>query len=36
MTEYSFMGSVIIRELIKELASKGLKQAKVVMLAGTR
>ncbi|KAK3556206.1 hypothetical protein QTP70_005993 [Hemibagrus guttatus] len=34
-TEYSFMGSVIIRELIKELATKGLKQAKVVMLAGT-
>ncbi|KAI4880266.1 hypothetical protein NFI96_008824 [Prochilodus magdalenae] len=34
-TEYSFMGSVIIREMIKDLASKGLKQAKVVMLAGT-
>ncbi|XP_022520388.1 carboxylesterase notum2 [Astyanax mexicanus] len=34
-TEYSFVGSVIIREVIKDLASKGIKQAKVVMLAGT-
>ncbi|XP_026874514.2 carboxylesterase notum2 [Electrophorus electricus] len=34
-TEYSFMGSVIIREMIKDLASKGLKQARLVMLAGT-
>ncbi|KAA0713419.1 Carboxylesterase notum2 [Triplophysa tibetana] len=34
-TEYTFMGSVIIREVIKDLATKGLKQAKVVMLAGT-
>lgn len=30
------MGSQIIREVIKDLAPKGLKQAKVVMLAGTR
>lgn len=35
-SEYTFMGSVIIREVIKDLAAKGLKQAKVVMLAGTR
>lgn len=34
--EYAFMGSQIIREVIKDLAPKGLKQAKVVMLAGTR
>ncbi|XP_077055558.1 carboxylesterase notum2 [Siphateles boraxobius] len=34
-TEYAFMGSQIIREVIKDLAPKGLKQAKVVMLAGT-
>uniref|UniRef100_A0A671TCB2 Carboxylesterase notum2 n=1 Tax=Sinocyclocheilus anshuiensis TaxID=1608454 RepID=A0A671TCB2_9TELE len=34
-TEYAFMGSQIIREVIKDLVQKGLKQAKVVMLAGT-
>lgn len=34
-TEYAFMGSQIIREVIKDLVPKGLKQAKVVMLAGT-
>ncbi|XP_014881843.1 carboxylesterase notum2 [Poecilia latipinna] len=34
-TEYSFMGSLIIREVIKDLIPKGIKQAKVVMLAGT-
>ncbi|XP_076869773.1 carboxylesterase notum2 [Brachyhypopomus gauderio] len=34
-TEFSFMGSVIIREMLRALALKGLKQAKVVMLAGT-
>ncbi|XP_061088881.1 carboxylesterase notum2 [Conger conger] len=33
--EYSFMGSLIIREVIKDLVPKGIKQAKVVMLAGT-
>ncbi|MEQ2184050.1 hypothetical protein GOODEAATRI_003932 [Goodea atripinnis] len=30
------MGSLIIREVIKDLIPKGIKQAKVVMLAGTR
>lgn len=34
--EYSFMGSLIIREVIKDLAPKGMKQAKVVMLSGSR
>lgn len=34
--EYAFMGSMIIREVIKDLAPKGMKQAKVVMLSGTR
>ncbi|XP_062304593.1 carboxylesterase notum2 [Osmerus eperlanus] len=34
-TEYTFMGSHIIREVIKDLVPKGIKQAKVVMLAGT-
>lgn len=34
--EYTFMGSLIIREVIKDLVPKGIKQAKVVMLAGTR
>ncbi|XP_030067933.1 palmitoleoyl-protein carboxylesterase notum2-like [Microcaecilia unicolor] len=33
--EYAFMGSLIIREVIKDLVPKGIKQAKVVMLAGT-
>uniref|UniRef100_H3D3E3 Notum pectinacetylesterase 2 n=1 Tax=Tetraodon nigroviridis TaxID=99883 RepID=H3D3E3_TETNG len=33
--EYSFMGSLIIREVIKDLAPKGMKQAKVVMLSGS-
>uniref|UniRef100_A0A674PAU4 Notum pectinacetylesterase 2 n=1 Tax=Takifugu rubripes TaxID=31033 RepID=A0A674PAU4_TAKRU len=32
---YAFMGSMIIREVIKDLAPKGMKQAKVVMLSGT-
>ncbi|TWW58592.1 Carboxylesterase notum2 [Takifugu flavidus] len=35
LTEYAFMGSMIIREVIKDLAPKGMKQAKVVMLSGT-
>lgn len=30
------MGSLIIREVIKDLAPKGMKQAKVVMLSGSR
>lgn len=34
--EYAFMGSLIILEVIKDLTIKGIKQAKVVMLAGTR
>uniref|UniRef100_A0A674NEP8 Notum pectinacetylesterase 2 n=1 Tax=Takifugu rubripes TaxID=31033 RepID=A0A674NEP8_TAKRU len=33
--DYAFMGSMIIREVIKDLAPKGMKQAKVVMLSGT-
>ncbi|XP_041839369.1 carboxylesterase notum2 isoform X3 [Melanotaenia boesemani] len=33
--EYTFMGSFIIREVIKDLIPKGIKQAKVVMLSGT-
>uniref|UniRef100_A0A8C3T7E2 Uncharacterized protein n=1 Tax=Chelydra serpentina TaxID=8475 RepID=A0A8C3T7E2_CHESE len=31
---YAFMGSLIIQEVIKDLAPKGIKQAKVVLLAG--
>ncbi|XP_068607526.1 carboxylesterase notum2 [Brachionichthys hirsutus] len=34
-TTYTFMGSLIIREVIKDLIPKGIKQAKVVMLSGT-
>ncbi|XP_077426245.1 carboxylesterase notum2 [Vanacampus margaritifer] len=34
-TEYAFMGSLIIREVIKDLIPKGIKQAKVVLLSGT-
>ncbi|KAM4603496.1 carboxylesterase notum2 [Polymixia lowei] len=34
-TEYTFMGSLIIREVIKDLVPKGIKLAKVVMLTGT-
>uniref|UniRef100_A0A8C9VJ46 Notum pectinacetylesterase 2 n=1 Tax=Scleropages formosus TaxID=113540 RepID=A0A8C9VJ46_SCLFO len=33
--KYAFMGSLIIREVIKDLVLKGIKQAKVIMLAGT-
>ncbi|XP_029432748.1 palmitoleoyl-protein carboxylesterase notum2-like [Rhinatrema bivittatum] len=33
--EYAFMGSMIIQEVIRDLVPKGIKQAKVVMLAGT-
>ncbi|KAJ1097099.1 hypothetical protein NDU88_002226 [Pleurodeles waltl] len=32
--EYAFMGSLIIQEVIKDLAPKGIKHAKIVMLAG--
>ncbi|XP_041642123.1 carboxylesterase notum2 [Cheilinus undulatus] len=34
-TEYTFMGSLIIQEVIRDLIPKGIKQAKVIMLAGT-
>lgn len=34
--DYTFMGSLIIREVIKDLIPKGIKQAKVVMLTGAR
>uniref|UniRef100_A0A8C8RRY4 Notum, palmitoleoyl-protein carboxylesterase n=1 Tax=Pelusios castaneus TaxID=367368 RepID=A0A8C8RRY4_9SAUR len=34
LADYAFMGSLIIQEVIKDLVSKGLKQAKVVLLAG--
>ncbi|XP_054635897.1 carboxylesterase notum2 isoform X2 [Dunckerocampus dactyliophorus] len=33
-TENAFMGSLIIREVVKDLVPKGMKQAKVVMLSG--
>nr|XP_057945806.1 carboxylesterase notum2 [Doryrhamphus excisus]XP_057945812.1 carboxylesterase notum2 [Doryrhamphus excisus]XP_057945822.1 carboxylesterase notum2 [Doryrhamphus excisus]XP_057945825.1 carboxylesterase notum2 [Doryrhamphus excisus]XP_057945826.1 carboxylesterase notum2 [Doryrhamphus excisus] len=33
-TENVFLGSLIIREVIKDLVPKGIKQAKVVMLSG--
>ncbi|XP_060696916.1 carboxylesterase notum2 [Hemiscyllium ocellatum] len=32
---YAFMGSLIVREVIKDLVPRGVKLAKVVMLAGT-
>ncbi|GLD60972.1 carboxylesterase notum2-like protein [Lates japonicus] len=35
IAEYTFMGSLIIREVIKDLIPKGIKQAKVVLLSGT-
>ncbi|CAJ1053839.1 carboxylesterase notum2 [Xyrichtys novacula] len=34
-TEYTFMGSLIIQEVVKDLIPKGIKQAKVIMLSGT-
>ncbi|XP_061588773.1 carboxylesterase notum2 [Cololabis saira] len=34
-TEYNFMGSLIIREVIKDLIPRGIKLARVVMLSGT-
>ncbi|KAK2919352.1 hypothetical protein Q8A73_003723 [Channa argus] len=34
-TEYVFMGSLIISEVIKDLIPKGIKQAKIVMLSGS-
>ncbi|XP_054849645.1 palmitoleoyl-protein carboxylesterase notum2-like [Eublepharis macularius] len=32
---YAFMGSLIIQEVIKDLVPKGMKQAKVLLLAGS-
>lgn len=34
--EYAFMGALIIQEVIKELVGKGLSNAKVLLLAGSR
>ncbi|EMP31531.1 Protein notum like protein [Chelonia mydas] len=34
LEDYAFMGSLIIQEVIKDLVPKGIKQAKVVLLAG--
>ncbi len=34
--DYAFMGSQIIQEVIKELVTKGLDAAKVLLLAGSR
>lgn len=33
---YAFMGSLIIKEVVNELLSKGLDKAKVLLLAGLR
>ncbi|XP_041941708.1 palmitoleoyl-protein carboxylesterase notum1a [Alosa pseudoharengus] len=34
-SDYAFMGSLIIKEVVKELLTKGLDTAKVVLLAGS-
>ncbi|KAM3864935.1 inactive palmitoleoyl-protein carboxylesterase notum1b [Diretmus argenteus] len=34
-SDYAFMGSVIIKEVVNELLTKGLDNAKVLLLAGT-
>lgn len=34
--DYVFMGSLIIQEVVKELLTKGLENAKVLLLAGSR
>lgn len=34
--DYVFMGSLIIQEVVKELLTKGLDNAKVLLLAGSR
>lgn len=34
--DYAFMGSLIIREVVNELLTKGLDNAKVLLLAGSR
>lgn len=33
---YAFMGSLIIQEVVKDLLKKGLENAKVLLLAGSR
>lgn len=33
---YAFMGSLIIQEVVKDLLTKGLDNAKVLLLAGSR
>ncbi|GCB82878.1 hypothetical protein scyTo_0023499, partial [Scyliorhinus torazame] len=33
--DYAFMGSLILKEVIKDLVPKGIKLAKVVMLTGS-
>lgn len=34
--DYAFMGSLIIKEVLNELLTKGLQNAKVLLLAGSR
>lgn len=34
--DYAFMGSLIIKEVVNELLTKGLDNAKVLLLAGSR
>ncbi|XP_063286396.1 palmitoleoyl-protein carboxylesterase notum2-like [Pelobates fuscus] len=34
-SDYAFMGSMIIQEVIRDLVPKGIKQAKVIILAGS-
>lgn len=34
--DYAFMGSLIIKEVVNELLTKGLANAKVLLLAGSR
>lgn len=36
LDDYAFMGSLIIQEVVKELLTKGLDNAKVLLLAGSR
>lgn len=34
--DYAFMGSLIIKEVVKDLLSKGLDNGKILLLAGSR
>jgi len=34
--DYAFMGSLIIKEVVKDLLTKGLDNAKILLLAGSR